>query len=157
MKPNIGISDKNMKEVTKLLSIYLADLTVLYIKTRKFHWNVYGSSFMEFHKLFEGQYKQLEETIDEVAERINKLGEPVPGTLGEYSKHTRLKESAGEYPAHKDMVKELLHDHESLIIYLRKAIDECSEKLKDAGTADTLTRLMEDHETTAWILRKYLK
>jgi starvation-inducible DNA-binding protein len=27
---------------------------------------------MEIHKLFENQYKQLEESIDEIAERINK-------------------------------------------------------------------------------------
>jgi starvation-inducible DNA-binding protein len=47
----------------------------LYIKTRKFHWNVCGESFMEIHKLFENQYKQLEESIDEIAERINKLEE----------------------------------------------------------------------------------
>ena len=61
MKPNIGISDKNLKEVTKALSIGLANLMVLYSKTRKFHWNVSGDSFMEYHKLFEHQYKELEE------------------------------------------------------------------------------------------------
>src|ERR1700722_2482449 len=99
MKPNIGISAPHMKGVTDLLSVCLADLTILYIKTRKFHWNVNGDSFMEYHKLFEGQYQELEEAIDEVAERINKLGAPVPGTLGEYLKLTHLKESAGSYPA----------------------------------------------------------
>lgn len=73
MKPSIGISDKNLKSVTSMLSVVLADSVMLYTKTRKFHWNVNGESFMELHKLFENQYKQLEEAIDEIAERINKL------------------------------------------------------------------------------------
>ena len=72
MQPQIGISAKNLKSVTSLLSIVLADESVLYIKTRKFHWNVSGESFMELHLLFEKQYTELEESIDEVAERINK-------------------------------------------------------------------------------------
>ena len=70
MKPNIGISEKNLKQTVIVLTAVLADEMVLYIKTRKFHWNVGGESFMEFHKLFENQYTQLEESIDEVAERI---------------------------------------------------------------------------------------
>jgi starvation-inducible DNA-binding protein len=54
------------------------------------------------------------------------------------------------------MIRELLRDHESVVVELRKNIDECSEKIKDSGTADFLTGLMEQHETTAWILRRYL-
>ena len=42
MKPNIGISEKNLESITSLLSVLLADETVLYVKTRKFHWNVAG-------------------------------------------------------------------------------------------------------------------
>ena len=56
MKPNIGISEKNLQAITGILTNVLADAMVLYSKTRKFHWNVKGESFMELHKLFEGQY-----------------------------------------------------------------------------------------------------
>jgi len=156
MKPNIGISEKNLKGSAELLSTVLADEMVLYIKTRKFHWNVSGESFMELHKLFEAQYKQLEESIDEIAERIGKLGQKTIGTMNEFLKQTTLKENPGEYASSKDTLKELLADHETIIIQLRKDIDDCTEKNKDAGTADFLTGLMEQHETTAWILRRYL-
>ena len=70
MKPQIGISEKNLVNVISILSIGLSNEMTLYVKTRKAHWNVTGESFMELHKLFENQYKQLEESIDEVAERI---------------------------------------------------------------------------------------
>lgn len=156
MKPNIGISEKNLKNVTTILSSVLADEMTLYIKTRKAHWNVVGESFMELHKLFENQYKSLEESIDEVAERIGKLGGKTIGTMEEYAKLSSIKEAPGKYPSSKDMLKELLKDHETVIIELRKAVDKCSDSYNDAGTADFLTGLMEQHETISWILRRYL-
>jgi len=155
MKPNIGILDKNLKGVNALLAGVLADAMVLYSKTRKFHWNVKGESFMELHQLFEEQYKQLEAAIDEIAERINKLGSPVIGTLAEFIEHASLKESPGTYPSRDEMLKELLADHESVIRNLRQFIDDCDEKYKDAGTADFLTDLLREHETIAWKLRRY--
>jgi starvation-inducible DNA-binding protein len=157
MKPNIGISDKNLKDVTTMLSAILADSFMLYTKTRKFHWNVNGQSFMELHKLFESQYNKLEEAIDEIAERINKFGAPAIGTLKEFLQLTCLKEAPGKYPDQTSMIKELLADHETVIKALRKNIDDCDDKFKDKGTADFLTGLMQEHETIAWTLRRYLK
>jgi len=157
MQPHLGISEKNLKSVTSLLSAVLADAVVLYTKTRKFHWNVSGESFMELHLLFEKQYNELEEAIDEIAERINKLGGKTIGTMKEFLEMTRLKEAPGKYPSRKEMIKELLEDHESIVIQLRKDVDECTDKLKDAGTADFLTNLMEAHETNAWKLRRYFE
>ncbi len=156
MKTEIGITQKHLHKSIALLEIILSDEMTLYIKTRKFHWNVSGESFMELHKLFQSQYTEMEETIDEVAERISKLGGKTIGTMKEFSQLTRLKESPNKYPSQKEMIKELFADHESLIKYLRKDLDECSDKLKDAGTADFLTGIMEQHETIAWILRRYL-
>ena len=156
MTPEIGITSKHLDRSIAILSPILADEMVLYIKTRKFHWNVSGESFIELHKLFEGQYSELEETIDAVAERISKLGGKTIGTMKEFSDLTRLKEKPDVYPVQKAMIKELLGDHETVIVQLRKDIELCNEKDKDAGTADFLTGLMEQHETTAWKLRRYL-
>ena len=156
MLPHIGISQKNLSAVTDNLSKILADAVLVYTKTRKFHWNVSGPSFMELHKLFESQYKQLEEAIDEIAERINKLGSATPGTMAEFIKLSSLKEAPGKIPSQKEMIKELLADHERIVVALRKSVEDCDEKYKDAGTADFLTSLMEDHETIAWTLRRYL-
>src|ERR1035437_3336223 len=136
MKPQIGISEKNLDRVIALLSTELSNEMTLYVKTRKAHWNVSGESFMELHKLFENQYKQLEESIDEIAERIGKLGGKTIGTMQEYSKLAAIKEAPGKYSSSKDMIKELLKDHETVIIQLRKDIEDCSAKHKDDGTAD---------------------
>ena len=156
MKPSIGISDKHLDNSISILSTVLSDEMTMYIKTRKFHWNVSGDSFMEIHKLFQSQYTELEETIDLVAERISKLGGLSPGTMKEFSGMTRIKESPEKCPSQKDMIKELLHDHESVVKQLRKDVEACGNQNKDAGTADFLTGLMEQHESTAWVLRRYL-
>ncbi len=156
MKPNIGITEKNLSLSIATLQVVLANEMVLYIKTRKFHWNVSGDSFMELHKLFENQYNQLEEAIDEVAERISKLGGKAIGTTQEFAKLSSLKENPGKNPSSKEMILELLGDYETIIIKLRKDVDTCADKYKDAGTADFLTGLMEQNETAAWTLRRYL-
>ena len=155
MKPNIGIAEKDLKAVIELLSVGLSNEVMLYTKTRKFHWNVCGESFMEFHKLFEAQYTELEEAIDEIAERINKLGGKTIGTFKEFSERAAIKEWPGEYPDSMSMVKELLEDHETIIQQLRKDVDDCADKYNDAGTSDFLTQKMEDHESIAWTLRRY--
>jgi starvation-inducible DNA-binding protein len=52
---------------------------------------MFCESFMEFHKLFEAQYTELEASIDEVAERISKLGGKSIGTMKEFADLTIIK------------------------------------------------------------------
>ena len=156
MIPKIALSEINLKRSIELLAVILSDEMTLYIKTRKFHWNVAGESFMELHKLFEAQYTELEASIDEVAERISKLGGKTIGTMNEFTLLSRIVEHPNKYPVQKAMLAELLSDHEILISELRKDIDVCSDECHDAGTADLLTKILLQHETTAWILRRYL-
>lgn len=156
MKPEIGISDKNLELSIDMLSVVLSNEMVLYVKTRKFHWNVSGDSFMECHKLFQTQYIELEETIDLVAERINKLGSKTVGTMKEFIKLAKLKENTHSLHSAEDMMKELLSDHETVVVDLRNDVDICAQHHKDAATVDLLTTILEQHETTAWVLRRYL-
>ena len=157
MKLQIGITEAHLKNSISILSSILANEMTFHIKLRKFHWNVSGQSFMELHKLFEGQYTQLEVSIDETAERISKLGGKTIGTMKEFSELSIIKESPNQYPGQKEMLKELLEDHETLIVQLRKDVDASADENKDAGTADFLTGLMLAHETMAWTLRRYLE
>ncbi len=154
--PNIGISKANLDKSTSLLATVLADEMTLYVKLRKFHWNITGNSFMELHKLFEAHYSELELVIDEVAERINKLGSHTIGTMKEFIGLTRLTENANQYPDQKNMIAELLADNEKLVTEIRKDIDICADETHDAGSADLLTKILQQHETMAWVLRRYL-
>ncbi|HOB25125.1 MAG TPA: DNA starvation/stationary phase protection protein [Kaistella sp.] len=157
MKPDLGITQKNLNSINDLLNKVLADGNVLYIKLRKFHWNLSGDNFMELHQLFEAQYDAIAEAIDEVAERISTLGGTAIGTTSEFAKLSQLKETPGKVPDNQGMLKELVSDHETIVKALRKFIDECDTKYGDVGTADFLTGLIQEHEKMAWKLRKYFK
>src|SRR5664279_1361615 len=141
MKPNIGITEKNLQAVAGELQKVLSDEFVLYTKTRNYHWNIEGSNFMEMHKFYEGQYEQLDEIMDNTAERIRQLGHYAEGQLKDFIKLTRLGEE-GYTTDQKKQLQNLLADHESLIRNLRKNINDFSDKYKDAGTADFVTGLM---------------
>jgi starvation-inducible DNA-binding protein len=155
MEPKIGIEKKSINTSIKNLTIVLSNEMVLYVKTRKFHWNVSGKSFIELHKLFESQYKNMEAIIDEVAERISKLGGEAIGSMKEFTTHSILKESL-TIPTQENMISELLKDHEATISNLRNMIETMEDTGNDFGTIDFLTAVMQKHESMAWILRKYI-
>ncbi|MEC5157166.1 Dps family protein [Chryseobacterium sp. MP_3.2] len=157
MKPNLGISAKNLKAVNEVLNHVLADGNIIYIKLRKFHWNLAGDNFMELHLLFEDQYDAIADAVDEVAERISTLGGTAIGTTKEFAEYSQLKENPGKLPGNQEMLKELVGDHETIVKALRENLDLCEEKYGDAGTADFLNGLMQKHEKMAWKLRKYFK
>ena len=156
MSNHIGISDANRKAVTKQLTHLLADEFILYTKTRRAHWNIEGPDFHSMHVFFESQYDQLDEFMDGVAERIRQLGHYSPATLKEFLALTRLTEKSGEKNDSQGFIKELLADHEDIIIFLRQNINAFANDYKDAGTSDYITGLMEDHEKMAWMLRAHL-
>ncbi|MFC0775428.1 Dps family protein [Terrimonas alba] len=157
MQPMIGIKEEHLAKGAQLLSVFLADEFVLYTKTRKAHWNVEGPDFHEKHKFFEEQYEQLDEIMDDVAERIRSLGHYAPATLKSYLELTHLSEQWSEKNDGVGFVKELLIDHESIIIRLRESINQFANDLQDAGTSDFITGLMETHEKMAWMLRAQLR
>ena len=153
---NIGIKPESLAAAAHTLSVFLADEFVLYTKTRNAHWNIEGSDFYDKHKFFEAQYEQLDETMDDVAERIRTLGHYAPATLQQFLQLTRLSEQTREKNDAHGFAKELLEDHESIIIHLRENINRFANELNDLGTSDFITGLMETHEKMAWMLRAQL-
>src|SRR5690606_26836940 len=113
--------------VTGILNALLADEYVLYTKTRNFHWNVTGANFHELHAFFQAQYEELDEIIDQVAERVRALGERPASTLREFLKISRLTESDDRLNSH-EMLQELLADHESLIRQMREDLEEAGSR-----------------------------
>ncbi len=157
MKAQIGISESDQQVVANELAKVLADETVLYLKTKNAHWNIEGSDFYDKHKFFETQFGQLDEMIDSVAERMRSIGHYAPATMTAYLELTHLSEQTSEQNDSLGFVKELLSDHESIIIVLRGHIKSFANDCHDIGTSDFITGLMETHEKMAWFLRSHLR
>jgi starvation-inducible DNA-binding protein len=157
MKPNIEISETNLKEVATLLNSLLADEYLLNTKTRNAHWNIQGTHFNELHNFFESQYNHLDIAIDDIAERIRSLGHFAIGSLRDFIKIANIDEENDDFIDKEQIIQTLLEDHEAIIRSLRNNIPIVSDEFKDIGTADFLTGLMEQHEKMAWMLRSYLE
>lgn len=157
MIPAIGITEDNLSKVAQILNGILSDEFLLYLKTRNAHWNVEGNDFYNKHKFFEAQYEQLEGIVDDVAERIRTLGHYAAASLRTYLELTRLTEQSREPNDSLGFIRDLLIDHEVIVVHLRENINYIANDLKDVGTSDFLTGLLETHEKMAWMLRAHLR
>src|SRR5215217_9242588 len=81
--------------VSQLLNSRLASAIDLYLQTKHAHWNVKGPSFIALHELFDKLGEELEEHIDEIAERAVALGGVAEGTTNIVIERTQL----AKYPA----------------------------------------------------------
>jgi len=154
MEINTGILPEDRKQIAHELSKLLADTYSLYLKTQGFHWNVTGMQFTELHFLFEKQYMDLAGAVDEIAERIRALGFPAPASYSQFTQLTQIQEETG-VPSSKGMIEGLINDNEAIIRTSRNFYG-LVEKAQDEATADVLTRRIETHEKTAWMLRSLL-
>lgn len=141
---NTGIDANARAAVADALNGVLAETYALYAKTHAYHWNVTGPEFPVLHAMFETQYREMWDALDEIAERVRALGAfaSLPASVG----------ADGVPPAARDMVKNLLSGHEALIRKARKALATAAE-VDDAATEDLLTVRIQTHEKTAWMLR----
>ena len=156
MKTEIGIKQQHLNETAQFLCSVLADEFVLYVKTLNAHWNVEGKDFYNKHLFFETQYKALTEIIDDVAERIRSLGHYAPAKLSAFLELTHLTEQSRQKNDSIGFMDFLLEDHDSIIFLLRGSINELADGLKDSGSSDFITGLLEKHEKMAWMLRSHL-
>lgn len=154
MKTNTGINEKTRKVLADSLSKLLADTYILELKTHSFHWNVTGPHFYSYHQLFEGQYTQLHDFTDELAERIRSLGFLAPGSYAEFVKLSSIKESKRELTA-KEMIQTLVSDRELMSKNFSDTI-QLAGSYNDHDTADLLTQQLHEHEKAAWMLRSSL-
>ncbi|MBL4818483.1 MAG: DNA starvation/stationary phase protection protein [Deltaproteobacteria bacterium] len=154
MEINIGIAAGTREKIAQDLSHLLADTFSLYLKTHYYHWNVTGPHFKTLHEMFEGQYNELWEAVDLIAERMRALGAEAPGSYNAYAQATHIKE-AHKVPHADTMVQDLAEGHETIARNARKMFETVS-KAHDEVTADMLTGRMTVHEKTAWMLRSLL-
>lgn len=152
---HIGIPDALRQQIATSLGQLLSDTFVLYGKTHGFHWNVTGPMFNSLHLMFEGQYTELWDALDEIAERIRALGHPAPYGGANFAALASIKETQG-VPAAMDMVRELVAGHEAVARTARQAFD-LADEANDQPTADLLTQRLQIHEKTAWMLRSLLE
>ena len=154
MRIDIGIDEAARNAIVGGLERVLADTYTLYLKTHNFHWNVTGPQFNDLHMMFMNQYTELWGAVDLVAERIRALGSFAPGSYKDFARLTSITEADGVPPA-KEMLKQLVEGHETVIRTAREGLSPANDA-NDQATIDLLTERLTVHEKTAWMLRSLL-
>ena len=139
------------KSVADALNASLADCYALYLKTKNFHWHMWGPSFPSYHALLDDQSVQLFAMTDALAERVRKLGGSTLRSIGHIARLQRLADNDAELVQPGGMLAELCEDNRRLADWLR-AMHTLSDAHGDIATASLLENWLEEAEQRVWFL-----
>ncbi len=150
----IGLGNKQVKELIEKLNDLLANYQMFYQNTRGFHWNIKGQKFFELHVKFEELYDDLHIKIDEIAERILTLGGTPLHTFEDYARVSKIKAMKD---ASEDVVcvKGLLGGFK-ILLEKQRIILELSDKTDDEGTNAMASDYIREQEKLVWMYSSWL-
>ncbi len=147
----IDLPNKASQAVTTALNGILADTFILYVKTKNFHWHVSGPHFRDYHLMFDEQSEQILSTVDDLAERVRKIGGTTVRSVGQIASLTSLKENDEAFVDPQDMLRELIDDHKKVVALMRKA-HQVADDHDDVATASLLENFIDGAERRLWFL-----
>ncbi len=149
--PVTDLTHEGVQEISNTLRQLLADVYALYLKTKNFHWHMTGRHFRDYHLLLDEQAAQIYEMTDAIAERTRKIGGTTLRSIGDISRHQRLKDNNKEAIPPVDMLSELCGDNRMLTRYLRSAHEVCAQH-HDFATTSLIEVWIDETERRAWFL-----
>jgi starvation-inducible DNA-binding protein len=138
-------------DLTAALNQLLADVWALYLKTKNFHWHMWGPSFPSYHALLDEQSSQLFEMTDVLAERVRKLGGSTLRSIGHIARLQRLADNDAELVQPGSMLAELRDDNQRVADWLRGVHALCDEH-GDVATASLIENWLDEAEQRTWFL-----
>lgn len=137
------------------LKVLLASTQSFAIKSQNFHWNVEGSNFPQYHKFFNTLYKDVNATIDPIAEYIRILGHYTPGSLTRYAELSIIQDQT-KIPRAELMFAESLQDCEAIGQLVVAMFDEAANE-NQHGIENYMAELQDLYGKKAWFIRSTLK
>ncbi len=146
-----AFSEEAVKEISTALHRTLADVFALYLKTKNFHWHMTGRQFRDLHLLLDEQATQIFDMTDDVAERARKIGGTTVRSIGDISRHQRIRDNDAESVSPEDMLAELREDNRELAAALRADHETCAAH-NDVATTSLIEVWIDETERRAWFL-----
>jgi starvation-inducible DNA-binding protein len=140
-----------VQDLSGALTILLADMFALYVKTKNFHWHVSGPHFRDYHILLDEQGDQIFATTDVIAERVRKIGGTTIRSVGHIARLQRITDNEADYVAPLDMLAELREDNLQLAARMRETHGLCDEH-GDVASASLLEVWIDEAERRTWFL-----
>jgi starvation-inducible DNA-binding protein len=145
------LGQEGVGEIANELRQLLADVFVLYVKTKNFHWHMSGRHFRDYHLLLDEQAQQIFAMTDDIAERARKIGGTTVHSISDISRHQRLHDNNEDFVAPEDMLSELSADNQRLTRSLRATHETC-ERHNDVATASLIETWLDETERRTWFL-----
>lgn len=150
------IPESNRSKLIDLLNARLADAIDLQTQCKQAHWNVKGPNFIALHELFDKINEDVEEYVDDIAERAVQLGGIAEGTARVIAKRSTLSEYAAKSGGGRDHVEALSSVLAAFGKSVRHAI-ETSTGLADADSADLFTEISRGVDKWLWFVEAHLQ
>lgn len=141
-------------DLGRVMNIVLANTFAMYLLAHKYHWNVEGPNFAQYHAFFGDLYEQIFEEIDKTAEQIRALGNYAPGTLKEFDSLSTMTDSP-EIPGPKMMFARLYAANTSLIDSIIAARSH-AERESRYGLINYLEDRLDKHAKIGWQLKSHM-
>jgi starvation-inducible DNA-binding protein len=138
-------------DIAAALTALLADVFVLYMKTKNFHWHMSGPHFRDYHLMLDEQAEQLFAMTDDVAERARKVGGTTIRSIGHISRTQRLLDNDADFVTPLDMLAELRDDNNQLVSIMKETHELTSEH-GDYATTSLLENWIDEAERRSWFL-----
>jgi starvation-inducible DNA-binding protein len=145
------LSPEATNALAERINRLVADAYVLYVKTKNFHWHVSGPNFRDFHEMLDEQSEKILESVDPLAERVRKLGQPTLRSLAHILELSSLKENESDFVSPYDMLVELMQDNISLAKSMREAHGLCDD-YEDVATSSLIEQFLDETEKRTWFL-----
>ncbi|MBO9124640.1 MULTISPECIES: Dps family protein [unclassified Rhizobium] len=145
------LSSNATTDIAAALTALLADVFVLYMKTKNFHWHMSGPHFRDYHLMLDEQGEQIFAMTDDIAERARKIGGTTLRSIGHIGRLQRLLDNDAEYVTPEDMLAELRDDNKQLVGLMRQ-LHELTSEHNDVATTSLLENWIDEGERRAWFL-----
>jgi starvation-inducible DNA-binding protein len=145
------LAPEAVNKISTSLNVLVADAFALYLKTKNFHWHVSGRHFRDYHLMMDEQSVAIFATIDQLAERVRKLGGSTLKSLGHAAKLATIKDNDEDYVPPREMLRELMEDNKHMAAAMRKTHKLCEDH-EDTGTAALLEVFIDETERRTWFL-----
>jgi starvation-inducible DNA-binding protein len=156
VEPAAELGREAVLEISNALRPLLADVFALYLKTKNFHWHMSGRHFRDYHLLLDEHADQIFAMTDDIAERARKIGGTTLRSIGDITRHQRLKDDDKESLMPDAMLSELHTDNRELTRFLR-ATHELCEKYNDVATTSMIEVWIDQAERRTWFLGEIVR
>jgi starvation-inducible DNA-binding protein len=155
-KTKNDVPEATRVKVVQLLNARLADCIDLQTQIKQAHWNVKGPNFIALHELFDKINEEVEDYVDDIAERAVQLGGVAEGTARSVAKRSALSEYPASAVDGRSHVEALSSALAAFGTVARQGIDQANE-LGDLDTADLFTEVSRGIDKWLWFVEAHLQ